>query len=149
LTEGDSATVVSADGTTIGYRLIGAGPPLLGDPGAAPAAAGADDRGHDGPRRRRAPTFRELAPSLPYDFRIVAECAGTADRYRAVTARTLLLGGGRSGRRLKQALSTLERTLPDARRVEIAGIDHGGTENADRRRRPELVAAQLRAFAGG
>jgi pimeloyl-ACP methyl ester carboxylesterase len=92
------------------------------------------------------PTFRELAPALPYDFRVVADCAGTAERYRAVTAPTLLLGGGRSGRWLKQALSTLERTLPDVRRTEIPGIDHGGTENADRRGKPALVAAALRSF---
>jgi hypothetical protein len=63
-----------------------------------------------------------------------------------VTAPTLLLGGGRSGRWLGHALSTLERTLPDVRRTEIPGIDHGGTENADRRGKPALVAAALRSF---
>jgi pimeloyl-ACP methyl ester carboxylesterase len=92
------------------------------------------------------PTFRELAPTLPYDSRIVVECAGTSERYRAVTAPTLLLGGARSGRWLKHALSTLERTLPDVRRAEIPGIDHGGTENADRRGKPALVADALAPF---
>jgi pimeloyl-ACP methyl ester carboxylesterase len=92
------------------------------------------------------PSFRELASTLPYDSRIVVECAGTADRYRAVTAPTLLLGGARSGRWLKRALSTLESTLPDVRRVEIPGIDHGGTENADRRGKPALVASALESF---
>jgi hypothetical protein len=92
------------------------------------------------------PTFRELAPTLPYDSRVIVECAGTAERYRAVASSTLLLGGARSGRWLKQALSTLERTLPDVRRVEIPGIDHGGTENADRRGKPALVASALTSF---
>ena len=72
--------------------------------------------------------------------------AGTAVRDRGVTAPTLLLGGARSGRWLKQALSTLERTLPDVRRAEIPGIDHGGTENADRRGKPALVADALAPF---
>jgi hypothetical protein len=30
--------------------------------------------------------------------------------------------------------------------VEIRGINHGGTENTDRRGKPALVAAELRAF---
>jgi pimeloyl-ACP methyl ester carboxylesterase len=92
------------------------------------------------------PSFRELAATLPYEFRIVTECAGTAERYRAVTAPTLLLGGGRSRRYLKNALSTLEGVLPDVRRAEIAGIDHGGTENVDRRGKPALVAAGMATF---
>ena len=92
------------------------------------------------------PTFRELAPTLPYDSRVIVECAGTAERYRAVASSTLLLGGARSGRWLEQALSTLERTLPDVRRVELPGIDHGGTENADRRGKPALVASALTSF---
>jgi pimeloyl-ACP methyl ester carboxylesterase len=92
------------------------------------------------------PSFRELASTLPYDGRIVAERAGSADRYAAVTVPTLLLGGGRSPTYLKTALAALDRTLPDVRRVEIPGVGHGVTENADRRGKPDLVAAELRRF---
>ena len=92
------------------------------------------------------PSFRELASTLPYDGRIVAERAGSADRYAAVTVPTLLLGGGRSPAYLKTALAALDRTLPDVRRVEIPGVGHGVTENADRRGKPDLVAAELRRF---
>jgi len=92
------------------------------------------------------PSFRELASTLPYDGRIVAERAGSADRYAAVTAPALLLGGGRSPAYLKTALAALDRTLPDVRRVEIPGVGHGVTENADRRGKPDLVAAELRRF---
>ena len=92
------------------------------------------------------PSFRELASTLPYDGRIVAERAGSADRYAAVTVPTLLLGGGRSPAYLKTALGALDRTLPDVRRVEIPGVGHGVTENADRRGKPDLVAAELRRF---
>jgi pimeloyl-ACP methyl ester carboxylesterase len=99
------------------------------------------DRTDGGP-----PSFRELAATLPYDGRIVDARAESVGRYAAVTVPTLLLGGSRSPAYLKAALAALERTLPDARRVELRGVDHGVTENADRRGRPGLVAAELRRF---
>lgn len=92
------------------------------------------------------PSFRELASTLPYDGRIVDARAGSVDGYAAVTVPTLLLGGSKSPAYLKTALAALERTLPDVRRVEIPGVDHGVTENADRRGKPGLVAAELRRF---
>jgi pimeloyl-ACP methyl ester carboxylesterase len=99
------------------------------------------DRGDGG-----LPSFRELAPTLPYDGRIVAVTADAVERYRTVTVPTLLLGGSRSPAYLKTALDALETVLPDTRRVVVDGIDHGGTENADRRGKPELVATRLREF---
>jgi pimeloyl-ACP methyl ester carboxylesterase len=92
------------------------------------------------------PSFRDLAPTLPYDGRIVAATADGVERYRTVTGPTLLLGGSRSPAYLPTALDALEAVLPDARRVVLDGLDHGGTENADRRGQPELVAARLREF---
>ena len=50
------------------------------------------------------PSFRELASTLPYDGRIVDARAESVDRYAAVTAPTLLLGGGKSPAYLKTAL---------------------------------------------
>jgi pimeloyl-ACP methyl ester carboxylesterase len=139
LARGDvaAALVTGMRGARMGPALVRALPrPLLQRMTAAMMDRGGGDL----------PSFRELAATLPCDSRVVAECAGTADRYRAVTAPTLLVGGSRSARYLKTALSTVEGVLPDARRVEIAGIDHGGTENADRRGKPALVAAELTAF---
>ena len=92
------------------------------------------------------PSFRELADTLPYDGRIVDAAAESVDRYAAISVPTLLLGGSKSPAYLKTALAALERTLPDTRRVELRGVDHGVTENADRRGKPELVAAELRRF---
>jgi pimeloyl-ACP methyl ester carboxylesterase len=92
------------------------------------------------------PSFRDLAPTLPYDGRIVAATADTVERYRAVTVPTLLLGGSKSPAYLRTALSAVERVLPDVRRVELKGLDHGATENTDRRGHPDRVAAEVRAF---
>jgi pimeloyl-ACP methyl ester carboxylesterase len=89
---------------------------------------------------------RDLAPTLPYDGRIVVATTDSVERYRAVTAPTLLIGGSKSPTYLKTALSALERVLPDVRRVEIAGIGHGGTENTDRRGAPAKVAAEIAKF---
>ena len=90
--------------------------------------------------------FADLAATLPYDGRIVIETADTAERYRAVTVPTLLLGAARSPRYLHTALDALAAVLPDVRRVELPKIGHAATENADRRGRPDLVAAELGPF---
>jgi pimeloyl-ACP methyl ester carboxylesterase len=99
-----------------------------------------------GRNTRDVPGFGELAATLPYDGRIVVAAIGTLDRFRAVTAPTLLVGGEHSPRYLREALAALERTLPDAKRVTVPGVDHGATENADRRGKPDRVAAELLTF---
>lgn len=91
-------------------------------------------------------SMRELAPTLPYDGRLVEQTADSVERYRAVTVPTLLIGAGKSPRYLHTALSSVERVLPDARRVEIKGADHGVTENTDRRGDPAKVAAAILEF---
>lgn len=62
----------------------------------------------------------------------------------------LLLGGSKGLRFLKPALDTLEKILPSVKRVEFAGLDHGGTGNVDnaqgRSNRPDLVAQELKQF---
>lgn len=91
-------------------------------------------------------SMRELAPTLPYDGRLVEQTADRVERYRAVTVPTLLIGGSKSPRYLQVALSSVESVLPDARRVELKGADHGVTENADRRGAPDRVAAEILDF---
>ena len=91
-------------------------------------------------------SMRELAPTLPYDGRLVEQTADQVERYRAVTVPTLLIGTSKSPGYLQVALSSVERVLPDVRRVELKGVDHGVTENADRRGAPDRVAAEILAF---
>jgi pimeloyl-ACP methyl ester carboxylesterase len=87
-----------------------------------------------------------LAPTLHYDFQIVAETSGDLERFRAIPAEVLLLGGSKSPAYLKAALDVLERVLPRARRVELAGLDHAASWNADRGGQPEAVARELARF---
>ncbi len=92
------------------------------------------------------PTMRELATTLHYDFAVVTESSGRLDDYRSILAETLLMGGSKSPAFLRRSLDDLARVIPDARRVELAGLDHAASWNRDRRGHPETVARELRDF---
>ncbi len=94
-------------------------------------------------------TMRSLAPTLHYDFRLVAEMADSAEKFKALQKEVLLLGGDRSPAWLKNALDLLQKTLPHAERIEFPGLDHGGSSDissTNRSGRPEVVAAALGQF---
>jgi len=96
--------------------------------------------------------MRSLAPTLHYEGLLLAEMAGSLETFADVKAEVLLLGGSKGLAFLKPALDDLERTLPHRRRVEFAGLDHGGSadvSNANRNGKPDIVAAELRAFFAG
>jgi pimeloyl-ACP methyl ester carboxylesterase len=90
--------------------------------------------------------MRALAPTLRYDLRTAVELDGTLESLRDLRVETLLLGGSKSPAFLKAGLAALERSLPNAHRVEIAGVGHDASWNADRGGRPEVVARELRRF---
>ena len=91
-------------------------------------------------------TMRMLAPTLHYDFQLVIEEDGALERFRALRADVLLLGGSKSPAYLKAAVDALEKVLPRVRRVEFPGLGHEASGNRDRRGQPERVAAELRRF---
>ncbi|HEY9376999.1 MAG TPA: hypothetical protein VIQ02_07885, partial [Jiangellaceae bacterium] len=93
--------------------------------------------------------MRTLAPTLHYDFAMVAETSGSLERYRAIAADVLLLGGSKSPAYLKQALDALETVLPAADRVALAGVGHAAAWNADRGGQPARVVDVLRPFFAG
>ncbi len=94
-------------------------------------------------------TMRMLAPTLHYDFQLVAEMSGKLESFRAVRTEVLLLGGSKSPAYLKAALDALEKVLPHVKRVEFPGLGHGGSSdasNTNRGGKPELVAQEMRRF---
>jgi len=94
-------------------------------------------------------TMRMLAPTLHYDFQLVAEMSGKLESFRAVRTEVLLLGGSKSPAYLKAALDALEKVLPHVKRVEFPGLGHGGSSdasNTNREGKPELVAQEMRRF---
>ncbi len=94
-------------------------------------------------------TMRSLAPTLHYEGMLLAEMAGTLETFAEVKADVLLLGGSKGLTFLKPALDDLTATLPNSRRVEFAGLDHGGSADvskANPQGKPDVVAAELRSF---
>ena len=87
-----------------------------------------------------------MAPTLRYDFKLIAEMSEKVESLREVRAEVLLLGGSKSPAFLKRALDDLKNVLPHVERVEFAGLDHAASWNSDRGGRPERVAAELRRF---
>jgi pimeloyl-ACP methyl ester carboxylesterase len=91
-------------------------------------------------------TMRMLAPTLHYDFQVVIEMAEKVERFKAIEAEVLLLGGSKSPAYFKVALDALEKVLPQATRIEFPGLGHGGSGNMNRGGKPERVAQELRRF---
>jgi len=92
------------------------------------------------------PSMRVLAPTLHYDFQVVATLSGQAQRFAAITADVLLMGGSKSPQFLKDALASVEVALPRARRIELPGLDHAASWNEDQRGNPGPVATELRRY---
>ena len=95
-------------------------------------------------------TMRQLAPTLRYEGRLLAETAGTIGTLAGMPADVLLLGGSKGLPDLKPALDALAQTLPRSRRVEFPGLDHGGSSDASSTNpgggKPEIVAREIRVF---
>jgi pimeloyl-ACP methyl ester carboxylesterase len=95
-------------------------------------------------------TMRKLTPTLHYDGLLLTEMSGQLERFRAVRAEALLLGGSKGLPFLKPSLDALEKVLPHVvKRVEFPGLEHGGSNNpspTNRGSKPELVAQELRQF---
>ncbi len=87
-----------------------------------------------------------LAPTLHNDFQLSVESEGALESFKAIRAEVLLLGGSKSPAYLKVALDALEKALPDAKRIEFPGLNHGASGNTNRGGKPERVAQELRRF---
>jgi pimeloyl-ACP methyl ester carboxylesterase len=77
-----------------------------------------------------------LLPMVRHDVALVTAGEGRPERYAAIRADTLLLGGDRSPAYLRDALGFLARTLPSAERVELTGLDHNAPDTGA----PRIVA---------
>jgi pimeloyl-ACP methyl ester carboxylesterase len=91
-------------------------------------------------------SFTELAPTLHHDGRVITELSGQQERLRAIRADVLLLGGSKSTAFLKAGLDSVAKVLPQARRIELPGLNHSSPWNTELRGKPERVANELRRF---
>jgi pimeloyl-ACP methyl ester carboxylesterase len=91
-------------------------------------------------------SFRQLAPSLHHDGHVISEMSGRQAELRAIQAAVLLLGGSATTTFLKGSLRSLRTALPQARYVELPGLNHSSAWNSDRGGKPALIAQELRRF---
>lgn len=91
-------------------------------------------------------SFRQLAPTLHHDGQVILEMSGKQDEYSSITVPTLLLGGGKSSKFLKNNLDNLEKIIPHATHQQIPGLEHGSAQNSDMRGKPTLIAKALVDF---
>lgn len=140
-----AALVTSMKGLELGGPVMNAMPNWLLE-----SLTNAVMKGEDKKAGPDAITMRKLAPTLHYDGLLLAEMSGQLERFQAVQAEVLLLGGSKGLPFLKPSLDALEKTLPHVvKRVEFTGLEHGGSNNpsqTNRGSKPELVAQELRQF---
>lgn len=97
------------------------------------------------------PTMRALAPTIRYEGVLLGQMRGSIETFSTLSTPVLLMGGSKGLSWLKPAMDALEKTLPDVRRVEFAGLDHGGSADvskANPKGDPAVVAAAMRDFFG-
>ncbi|MFJ1591724.1 alpha/beta fold hydrolase [Kitasatospora albolonga] len=123
-TPGTSGRLLKARRTARLHRLLAAGDRagavelFLSATGVDPATVA---------RMRRAPLWpglEALAPTLAYDDALLGDGAVPAERFAAVTARTLVVCGGFSPAPARAATRTLAEALPRARHRTLTGQTH-------------------------
>ncbi|OAP63173.1 hypothetical protein AYL99_02400 [Fonsecaea erecta] len=107
-----------------------------------------DSSPSDGEQQYAGPLIKDLIPTVRNDIEIAMSMLGeeSLQKLAAIQTETLILGGSRSQAYLKNAVHELERTLPNAVRVEFDGLDHGATFNKAQHGSPDVFAAELRRF---
>lgn len=89
--------------------------------------------------------LKELIPTMHYDPQLVNATRGNLERYQAIRAKVLLLGGSQSPTYLKVGLDTLYTILPEVARIELPDAGHLAADNEGK---PDVVAQQLLRFFG-
>jgi len=103
-------------------------------------------KSEDKQQNSRYPKVSYLVPTMRFDFTDVLQRSGKVHSYNSIDKPVLLLGGTNSPKYLKEALDTLEKVLPDQRRIKFEKLDHSGPWNTDRGGSPEIVAKTLIGF---
>jgi pimeloyl-ACP methyl ester carboxylesterase len=68
--------------------------------------------------------MEKVARTLPYDLTILEDRSVLKERSASISVPTLVLGGEKSSVVLRDAVSTVAKTLPNARSQFLAGQDH-------------------------
>lgn len=83
-----------------------------------------------------------LVPTIVWEAKEIQRLDSSYERYLSIAADTLLINGSKSPAYLRRILPTLAKTIPNARHIELAGLNH----NAPDQDAPEQVARELKSF---
>lgn len=83
-----------------------------------------------------------LLPTIIREIKTFQEPGLNYERYRHITAKTLLMGGAKSPSYLRYALREIAKIIPYSWLIELPKLDH----NAPDQNAPEIVAKELRQF---
>jgi pimeloyl-ACP methyl ester carboxylesterase len=86
-----------------------------------------------------------LLPTIIWEAKEIQRLDSSYQRYRSISADTLLLNGSKSPAYLRDILPVLARTIPHAQHVELAGLNH----NAPDHDAPERVGSEFKRFFCG
>ncbi|MFF5242784.1 alpha/beta fold hydrolase [Streptosporangium sp. NPDC000095] len=87
--------------------------------------------------------LKDLVPTMQQEARLVLDAADLISSSTTVRAEVLLLGGSRSARPFKDALTALHTVIPHALRVELPHLGHLAADNGGH---PDRVAHALADF---
>ena len=85
--------------------------------------------------------LRRVLPTVAPEFRVAHELDSEGNRYSAIAAPVLLLGGGRSPAYIQEVLTLLADTVPHAKLVMTPEFDHNAPDLGG----PAAVAELIRA----
>jgi pimeloyl-ACP methyl ester carboxylesterase len=88
-------------------------------------------------------TIEDLMPTLKFDVQLVNETEGKLDNFKDVHAKVLMIGGSKSPLFLKHSLEVLDILLPNAKRIELQGLDHDSAQDYGK---PEIIAQEIKRF---
>jgi pimeloyl-ACP methyl ester carboxylesterase len=94
-------------------------------------------------------SFKDLAPTLSYEGKVIAELSGKQETFKDIPAKVLLLGGSKSSDFLKGAVKSVANVLPTAERIELPGLNHNSPWNKKVRGNPKPIAQELKRFFAG
>lgn len=147
-----AALITAMKGAQMGPRIFNVLPRWLLE-----LIAGLAMNGEDKKARPGDVTTRMLAPTLHYDFQLIAEMSGqliadangSSVSFENVRTEILLMGGGKSPAYLNLALDYLKKLLSPVKCIVIPGVGHGGSGNTNRGGKPGIVAEAIVRFFNG
>lgn len=88
-------------------------------------------------------SLKDLIPTMPSEIELVRKTEGTIEDYKNISSEVLLLMGSESRDEFKDTLDALEKVIPNTKRMELEGLNHGSAQDYGK---PEIIAKEIKQF---